>query len=133
MERIIGIDFGLSKVGVAISDPSGIISLPLKVIRYNDKKELINSLTSISEEKNVKKFVIGYPIGMNYKKNEMTETIDFFKKDMEEMGYDYYDNQDSIVTHCKAINSHPGFQLIAGVDLDNNNINLLSGWYKIGK
>jgi len=40
MERIIGIDFGLSKVGVAISDPSGIISLPLKVIRYNDKKEL---------------------------------------------------------------------------------------------
>ena len=58
MERIIGIDFGLSKVGVAISDPSGIISLPLKVIRYNDKKELINNLTSISEEKNVKKFVI---------------------------------------------------------------------------
>ena len=54
MERIIGIDFGLSKVGVAISDTSGIISLPLKVIRYNDKKELINSLTSISEEMNVK-------------------------------------------------------------------------------
>ena len=90
MERILGIDFGLAKVGVAISDPSGIISLPLKVIRYNDKKELINSLTSISEEKNVKKFVIGYPIGMNYKKNEMTEIIDSFKKDMEEAGFEVF-------------------------------------------
>ena len=82
MERILGIDFGLSKVGVAISDPSGIISLPLKVIRYNDRKELINSLTSISKEKNVKKIVIGYPIGMNYEKNEMTKIIDLFKEDM---------------------------------------------------
>ena len=73
MGRILGIDFGLSKVGVAISDPSGIISLPLKVIRYNDKKELINNLISISKDKNIKKIVIGYPIGMNYEKNEMTE------------------------------------------------------------
>ena len=76
MERIIVIDFELSKVGVAISDPSGIISFHLKVIRYNDKKKVINNLTSISEEKNVKKYVIGYPIGMNYKKNEMREIID---------------------------------------------------------
>ena len=88
MERILGIDFGLSKVGVAISDPSGIISLPLKVIRYNDRKELINSLTSISREKNVEKIVIGYPIGMNYKKNEMTKIIDLFKEDMEKAGFE---------------------------------------------
>ena len=57
MGRILGIDFGLSKVGVAISDPSGIISLPLKVIRYNDKKELINNLISISKDKNIKKLI----------------------------------------------------------------------------
>ena len=48
MERILGIDFGLSKVGVAISDPSGIISLPLTVIRYNDRKEFINIINKFS-------------------------------------------------------------------------------------
>ena len=90
MGRILGIDFGLSKVGVAISDPSGIISLPLKVIRYNDKKELINNLISISKDKNIKKIVIGYPIGMNYEKNEMTEIIDLFKKDMEKAGFEVF-------------------------------------------
>ena len=42
MIRVIGIDFGLSKVGLAISDPSGIIALPFKVIRYKNKEELLN-------------------------------------------------------------------------------------------
>ena len=44
MNRIIGIDFGLSKVGIAISDPSGIISMPLKTIRYKNQKDLIERL-----------------------------------------------------------------------------------------
>ncbi len=44
MSRIIGIDFGLSKVGVAISDPLGVISMPLEVIRYKNQEDLIKSI-----------------------------------------------------------------------------------------
>jgi len=88
MIRVIGIDFGLSKVGLAISDPSGIIALPFKVIRYKNKEELLNELKDISEQKNVNKFVVGYPISMNYKKNEMTEIIDNFKEDMENLNFE---------------------------------------------
>ena len=36
-DRLIGIDFGLSKVGLSISDPLKIISIPLKVIKYKKK------------------------------------------------------------------------------------------------
>ena len=57
---------------------------------YNDKKELINNLTSISKDKNIKKIVIGYPIGMNYERNEMTKIIDLFKKDMEKAGFEVF-------------------------------------------
>ena len=53
MMKVIGIDFGLSKVGLAISDPSGIIALPLKVIRYKNKEDLLSELNDISKEKNV--------------------------------------------------------------------------------
>ena len=88
MMKVIGIDFGLSKVGLAISDPSGIIALPFKVIRYKNKEELLNELKDISEQKNVNKFVVGYPISMNYKKNEMTEIIDNFKEDMENLNFE---------------------------------------------
>ena len=44
MNRFIGIDFGMSKVGLAISDPSKIISMPLKVLRYKNPKNLIEDL-----------------------------------------------------------------------------------------
>ena len=86
--KVIGIDFGLSKVGLAISDPSGIIALPLKVLRYKDKKDLLSELQGISKEKNVNKFVIGYPISMDYKENEMTKIIDSFKQDMENLDFE---------------------------------------------
>ena len=88
MMKVIGIDFGLSKVGLAISDPSGIIALPINVIRYKNKEDLLSELKDISKEKNVNKFVIGYPISMNYKENEMTKIIDIFKQDMENMNFE---------------------------------------------
>ena len=88
MMKVIGIDFGLSKVGLAISDPSGIIALPLKVLRYKNKEGLLSELQNISKEKDVNKFVIGYPISMNYKENEMTNIIDSFKQDMENLNFE---------------------------------------------
>ena len=88
MMKVIGVDFGLSKVGLAISDPSGIIALPLKVLRYKNKEGLLSELQNISKEKDVNKFVIGYPISMNYKENEMTNIIDSFKQDMENLNFE---------------------------------------------
>ena len=90
MNRIIGIDFGLSKVGIAISDPSGIISMPLKTIRYKNQKDLIERLKKIALERNVKTVVIGYPLNMNYKENSMTEIIDKFKVVMESNDFEIY-------------------------------------------
>ena len=90
MNRIIGIDFGLSKVGIAISDPSRIISMPLETIRYKNQKELVEVLKKIALEKNVKTLVIGYPLNMNYKENNMTEIIDKFKILMENNGFEIH-------------------------------------------
>ena len=75
-DRFIGIDFGLSKVGLSISDPLKIISIPLKVIKYKNRKELLSKLQEIALENDVKSFVVGYPLNMNNKKNEMTKLVD---------------------------------------------------------
>ena len=58
-DRFIGIDFGLSKVGLSISDPLKIISIPLKVIKYKNRKELLSKLQEIALENDVKSFVVG--------------------------------------------------------------------------
>jgi len=87
MNRFIGIDFGMSKVGLAISDPSKIISMPLKVLRYKNPKNLIKDLLVIATENNVDTFVIGYPLNMNNEKNEMTSLVDNFKDELIDLGF----------------------------------------------
>lgn len=87
MNRFIGIDFGMSKVGLAISDPSKIISMPLKVLRYKNLKNLIEDLQVIATENNVDTFVVGYPLNMNNEKNEMTSLVDNFKDELIDLGF----------------------------------------------
>ena len=87
MNRFIGIDFGMSKVGLAISDPSKIISMPLKVLRYKNPKNLIEDLQVIATENNVDTFVVGYPLNMNNEKNEMTSLVDNFKDKLIDLGF----------------------------------------------
>ena len=90
MNRFIGIDFGMSKVGLSISDPSKIISMPLKVIRYKEYGNLIIRLKKIAVENNVNTFVIGYPLNMNNKKNEMTLLVDNFRDELIELGFNVF-------------------------------------------
>ena len=87
MNRFIGIDFGMSKVGLAISDPSKIISMPLKVLRYKNPKNLIEDLQIIATENNVDTFVIGYPLNMNNEKNEMTSLVDNLKDELIDLDF----------------------------------------------
>ena len=87
MNRYIGIDFGLSKVGLAISDPLKIISMPLKVLRYKNSKNLIEKLQAVALENNVDTFVVGYPLNMNNKKNDMTLLVDKFKDELTALGF----------------------------------------------
>ena len=88
--KLIGIDFGLAKIGLSISDTSKIISIPLKVVRYKTKNELLKKLNEIAIENDVNAFVIGYPLNMNNEKNEMTELVDQFKANLIEMNFKVY-------------------------------------------
>ena len=89
-DRFIGIDFGLSKVGLSISDPLKIISIPLKVIKYEKKEELLNKLQEIAIENDVKTFVVGYPLNMNNKKNEMTKLVDDFFEELKNLNFNVF-------------------------------------------
>ena len=92
-DRLIGIDFGLSKVGLSISDPLKIISIPLKVIKYKKREELLSKLQEIAMENDVKSFVIGYPLNMNNKKNEMTKLVDDFFEELKNLNFNVFINE----------------------------------------
>ena len=71
--RILAIDFGLKRIGLALSDPLLTFSYPFKTI-LNDNS-LWQNLKSIIEEKNVRKIILGYPLRNNGEKTDVTENV----------------------------------------------------------
>jgi len=66
MNRVLGIDFGDSKVGLALTDPLGITVQGLETIVFNgNNKILLKRLDEIINEYAIKNIVIGMPINMN--------------------------------------------------------------------
>lgn len=63
--RYLGLDLGTKTLGLAISDKSGMISSPYKVLHYNDINLLINELLLIIEQEQVDELVLGLPKNMN--------------------------------------------------------------------
>ena len=76
MNRTLGIDYGDTRIGIAVSDPLKIISKPLRTLKNNDN--FLAELQNIIKEKNVNAIVVGYPIGMKGQVTKQTEKVNSF-------------------------------------------------------
>lgn len=64
--RIVGIDYGDARIGIAISDPFGWTAQPLDTIKWkNNIAYPVEVIKSLIEKYNVEKVVVGYPRNMN--------------------------------------------------------------------
>ena len=79
MNRIIGIDYGRKRVGVAVSDPLGIFASALDTIH---SAKIIEYLKSYTEKESLSRFVVGYPVNMNNKPSEAAADVDVFLKQL---------------------------------------------------
>lgn len=77
--RILGIDYGDSRVGIAITDPLGITAQGLETISYkgNDKL-LLSKIDEIIINYDIHTIVIGMPINMKGIKTKRAEITDKF-------------------------------------------------------
>ena len=58
----LGIDFGLKRVGLAVSDPSGRMSFPLCMVERTTRERLFAELLEVIEREGVERIVIGLPV-----------------------------------------------------------------------
>ncbi|MBQ9310393.1 MAG: Holliday junction resolvase RuvX [Bacteroidales bacterium] len=77
MDRMIGIDYGRARVGVAISDPLGIFASPLETV---PSAKIIEYLQKLRETNTLIRFVVGYPVNLNGKPSEAAADVDVFLK-----------------------------------------------------
>ncbi len=63
--RIMGIDYGDRRVGIAVSDPLGITAQGVATIQNRGKQKLSDELSKLLEEYNPEKIVLGLPKNMD--------------------------------------------------------------------
>ena len=78
-KRILGIDYGDSRVGIAITDPLNITVQGLETIeRKNSDKIVLKKLDEILEKYDIETIVVGMPLNMNGTKSERAEITEKF-------------------------------------------------------
>ena len=76
MSRVLGVDYGDSRVGLALSDPMRIIAKPFKTL--NNNEHLLYEFELIVNDKDIAEFVVGYPINMKGESTLQTKKVDNF-------------------------------------------------------
>ncbi len=79
MDRLIGIDYGRKRTGLAASDPLGIFASALDTV---DSTKVINYLKNYAEKERIVRFVVGYPVNMDGKPSEAQADVDVFLKQL---------------------------------------------------
>ncbi len=75
MGRIIGIDYGKKRVGLAVTDPLKIFASPLITVNTQEFNSFIDNYTKTEQ---IDGFVVGYAVNMNNKPSESVNYIEPF-------------------------------------------------------
>jgi putative Holliday junction resolvase len=63
--RALGIDFGETRIGLAISDPEGRVAVPLTTLRRRDDRSALAEIAAIARREGVGRLVLGEPVGVD--------------------------------------------------------------------
>lgn len=75
MGRILGIDCGKKRIGLAVTDPLSIFASPLKTVNVQEFDRFVDDYL---KNETIDEFVIGYPVQMNNRPSESVKYIDPF-------------------------------------------------------
>ena len=74
-KRILGIDYGNRRIGLAISDPLNIFAKPFHTIDKNKKPKFLNEIYKVIKSMNIEKVVVGLPLNMKGIDSEQTKIV----------------------------------------------------------
>ena len=84
MPRILGIDFGTRRIGVALGDILGITACPFLVIERKSVEEDLKALGAIIKEQDVTLVVMGDPLNMDGSAGVLTDNVKAFANKLNE-------------------------------------------------
>ena len=74
--RVLGIDYGERRIGVAVSDPTGTIAQPLPTLkRRRGKRPPLKAIVEVAAENEVRELVMGLPLALSGDETEWTAEV----------------------------------------------------------
>ena len=77
-KRVMGLDFGEKKIGIALSDRTNLIAMPYSVYMRRSNRKDLGSLYSIFVKNVVGSIIIGWPIELSGLENELCQKVVLF-------------------------------------------------------
>jgi len=102
--RILGLDWGSVRIGVAMSDEEQRMAFPLQ--HPIDKKNALEEIRDLVTEYEIRRVVIGLPVSLQGNPTESTEKVKKFGAELEkelELMVDYFDERFSTVASTKSL------------------------------
>ncbi|MDP8298408.1 MAG: Holliday junction resolvase RuvX [Candidatus Tantalella remota] len=82
--RVMGLDIGTKRIGVAVSDETGTIATGREVVQRKSTEFAVGRIREIVEEYNVQKIVVGLPVNMDGTEGERADDSRRFAGRLEE-------------------------------------------------
>ena len=86
MHRILSIDYGSKRIGLALSDLMQIIAKPFKTIQNKNNAQILDEINEIIIDKNVNKIIVGLPLNLKGEFSEQTNLtmnfVDYLKENI---------------------------------------------------
>lgn len=63
--RLLGLDVGDRRIGVAVSDPTGLLATPIEIYTRHGRHDDVEHMLELAEEYEAEGIVVGLPVNMN--------------------------------------------------------------------
>ena len=80
--RILALDMGEKRIGVAVSDALGITANPRESIIYKSDQDTIDSIINIVKEEQIGEIVVGLPLNINGSQSNFTKKVLGFAEEL---------------------------------------------------
>ena len=76
--RILAVDWGERRVGLAVSDPSGVIATALATLKVRGREDAVDGVARAAAEQEVERIVVGLPLLMSGARGRAAESAEAF-------------------------------------------------------
>jgi len=78
MARVLAVDWGERRVGLAVSDPTGLLATGLPTLHVSGRTEAVRDVARVAREQEAERIVVGLPLLLSGRRGEAAERAEAF-------------------------------------------------------